>query len=786
MTPRQRRPLLRAAGGAGAAAAAALLSLLVWAQQAARVTSFPQTIGSLTVDPGTDGSEPNHWSVRHVANFGDAMGGDPSYGDTMAFFTTDHAATPITYYTFVASSTAGNVTCTASSGAVTNVGSGRFALDALAAGTHSTITCTDTASNLYEFTVTYAVLDPRWNGSASWETINPVSVWTSTTSDWIWTQAGPMDEFTILATDTNPLPYRLYATTGLGTMNWTCTDDSGTALACTATYCDIELPLDTSTTLLCAVPLLSPYEVRINYVSVNPSFNGTYSWASHSPGSSWNPVTRELHIARDSSSATPVWFEFTGAPGLSCTASSASGPYTVTRQNGDMQYFGTAVYHVESASSNKFDLGSTVTITCGSYSFTVAYLAAPVVDTTPPIIITLPANISSDGWNYVEADGPMGTIFTYTLPAAVDDVDPHPFVVCSPASGSLFPLNVTTTVNCTATDDYGNTAWAMFEVFVVDTAPALLVNPGDMVRTAADSNGTAVYFSVTYSDEQDANPRLSCVPYRSGDTFPVGSTLVTCAVTDNMSNVAQVSFSVTVIDGSSNATTTNVCSPAALVMAEGGPFWGHVTSDWGYDAASPLQQLLPPQPEPPAGDPSSWMEPYGPGTRCAWVFNPPDGSVTSIRIRYLSTESFFDRLELWPTAEPITEEAQLSDVLAHLAGNTSSAPSAAASVTLANPAAPYAALSGSVRQDGLPDITVYGTFVLYFRSDLSGPGPGFWIEYKTTVDPGAYQAHRGAFLSYRNDAYGMSGFSAGNCSQTLFTQPPLFQQAIWVHDCAAP
>ncbi|KAG2427823.1 hypothetical protein HXX76_012145 [Chlamydomonas incerta] len=50
----------------------------------------------------------------------------------------------------------------------------------------------------------------------------------------------------------------------------------------------------------------------------------------------------------------------------------------------------------------------------------------------------------------------------------------------------------------------------------------------------------------------------------------------------------------------------------------------------------------------PAGGAASWLGSYSPRTACGWVFRTPPGSVTTLRIRYLNTESYFDRLEIWP------------------------------------------------------------------------------------------------------------------------------------------
>lgn len=79
-----------------------------------------------------------------------------------------------------------------------------------------------------------------------------------------------------------------------------------------------------------------------------------------------------------------------------------------------------------------------------------------VNDTQPPVI-TCPANQS------VTATGPSGTVVNYPSPTVSDNCPAAAPPVCSPASGSTFPLGATS-VQCTATDAAGNTATCSFTV----------------------------------------------------------------------------------------------------------------------------------------------------------------------------------------------------------------------------------------------------------------------------------------------------------------------------------
>ncbi len=80
-----------------------------------------------------------------------------------------------------------------------------------------------------------------------------------------------------------------------------------------------------------------------------------------------------------------------------------------------------------------------------------------VRDTTAPVVV-VPPNIT------VVADSPAGRAVSFTVSAS-DAVTAVPTVVCSPASGSTFPVG-TTTVNCQASDFAGNSSAASFTVTV--------------------------------------------------------------------------------------------------------------------------------------------------------------------------------------------------------------------------------------------------------------------------------------------------------------------------------
>ncbi len=169
-------------------------------------------------------------------------------------------------------------------------------------------------------------------------------------------------------------------------------------------------------------------------------------------------------------------------------------------------------------------------------SMTVYY----TFDTVPPVIDPQ-SNI------VVEATSAAGAVVNFA-PTATDNVDPSVTVVCSPASGSTFPLG-TTTVTCNATDASENAAAPVtFTVTVVDTTAPVIANPGNMTVEATSAAGAVVMFAPVATDLVDSSVPVVCSTV-SGTTFPLGTTEVTCTAVDDTGNVATpITFNVTVVD----------------------------------------------------------------------------------------------------------------------------------------------------------------------------------------------------------------------------------------------
>lgn len=193
------------------------------------------------------------------------------------------------------------------------------------------------------------------------------------------------------------------------------------------------------------------------------------------------------------------------------------------------------------AGNSASDLGSfDVEVTSSTHTLELELLPEPSTDTTPPVV-TVPANTIR------EATGPGGAAVTYSGATAVDDVDGSLTPLCSPASGTTFPLG-STTVTCSATDSAGNTGSNSFTVTVQDTTAPALSLPSSITEEATGSGGATVNFSASANDLVSGSVAPVCAP-ASGSVFGLGSTTVSCTATDAAGNTsAPGTFTVSVTD----------------------------------------------------------------------------------------------------------------------------------------------------------------------------------------------------------------------------------------------
>ena len=197
------------------------------------------------------------------------------------------------------------------------------------------------------------------------------------------------------------------------------------------------------------------------------------------------------------------------------------------------------------------------TLTDGTHIFYVTALDAVLntsaaasraftVDATPPdtsISTSIPATIASTSLSiaFTAIGGPA--TFECKIDAGSFSACPSPFLATGLADGSH-------TFSVRATDSVGNTDPTPATVsWAVDATPPALTGPGNLAVEANGPSGTAVSYAVTGSDGGLAllPNQITCSP-PSGTTFPLGTTTVTCTVSDAVGNIGSVSFSVTVAD----------------------------------------------------------------------------------------------------------------------------------------------------------------------------------------------------------------------------------------------
>jgi hypothetical protein len=158
-----------------------------------------------------------------------------------------------------------------------------------------------------------------------------------------------------------------------------------------------------------------------------------------------------------------------------------------------------------------------------------------------PCEITCPANITQ-----ANDANQCGAVVNYPAPTTTGDCNA---IVCSPASGSFFPVG-TTTVTCSDTAARRGAATCSFTVTVNDAQPPTISCPANIVTPASTTMGTTPGANVAYaapavSDNCPGVGAPTCSP-ASGSFFAVGTRTVTCTVADAAGNSATCSFSVTV------------------------------------------------------------------------------------------------------------------------------------------------------------------------------------------------------------------------------------------------
>ena len=157
-----------------------------------------------------------------------------------------------------------------------------------------------------------------------------------------------------------------------------------------------------------------------------------------------------------------------------------------------------------------FSDGSNVS-TC---SFTVT-----VVDSTPPVVLDCPSNISLATNGRVTCDQAA----IWTTPSAVDNCGGIVAVSSNYYPGDLFPVGTTTVIY--EFSDGTNVSACSFTVVVVDDSPPVIVCPQNIVACQTDS---LILGNATATD----NCAIANLYNNAPHAFPIGTTVVTWTATD--------------------------------------------------------------------------------------------------------------------------------------------------------------------------------------------------------------------------------------------------------------
>jgi len=183
---------------------------------------------------------------------------------------------------------------------------------------------------------------------------------------------------------------------------------------------------------------------------VDTSTPGTYNveyTATDNAGNPATPVTRIVTVVDTTSPVVTAAVDVTGVEATGPSGATATYGAATATDNVGVTIGPTCL----PASGSTFAIGTTlVTCTAEDAAGNVGTdtLNVEVVDTTPPVVTPPPDTTE-------EATSSAGAVVVFPPASATDDVGVTSGPTCLPATGSTFPLGVTT-VTCTASDAAGN------------------------------------------------------------------------------------------------------------------------------------------------------------------------------------------------------------------------------------------------------------------------------------------------------------------------------------------
>lgn len=283
----------------------------------------------------------------------------------------------------------------------------------------------------------------------------------------------------------------------------------------------------------------------------------------------------------------------------------------------------------------------TVTVTDASGNTSTCTVLFNVVDTTPPVILSVPGLIT------VSADGNCQGAVPNVLPkvVATDNCSPVNQLVLSqiPAAGTLVgsgQYTITVKVN----DPAGNSSSASVPFQVVDTTPPAFVSVPGPILVSADSNCQGavpnVLPSVLAQDNcTPANQILLAQSPAAGTMLPKGQSVITVTATDAAGNRSSAYIGLTIADTTPPVIQSLTATPDVLSPPNGKlvPVTVSVSATDNCDAA-PVSQLISITCSDPTAGPSD-MQITGPLTAKLAAAKAPSGYARVYTLTIQSTDA---------------------------------------------------------------------------------------------------------------------------------------------------
>ena len=229
--------------------------------------------------------------------------------------------------------------------------------------------------------------------------------------------------------------------------------------------------------------------------------------------------------------------------------------YTVTEACQDYTVTNNFTGNVGNLCGGNTTITWTVTDGCGATGTTSAMIIV-TPDNTPPVFANCPSNL------YVNVDVDLcGANVIYSTPIANDCNGPVTVALTSGiVSGGLFPVGATT-ITFTATDACSNTSTCSFDILVQDSDIPQVYCPSNDVVVCTDANVCTWVATTAVNPIGLENCPGATIQYTTsgattlmgsntaaGQTFNLGTTVVTYTIMDAAGNMSSCSFNVVVND----------------------------------------------------------------------------------------------------------------------------------------------------------------------------------------------------------------------------------------------